>query len=134
MNTKQDITHIDDIKLLVDSFYDKVKKDPLIGPIFIGVIKDRWPEHLQKMYRFWQTVLLEEHTYYGSPFPPHAQMPLEQAHFDQWLKLFFETVDQFFRGEKAERAKWQGERMAVLFHSKIQYFRNNISQAGHDHR
>jgi hemoglobin len=89
------------------------------------VIQDRWPEHLEKMYRFWQTVLLEEHTYYGSPFVPHAKLPVDKEHFDRWLQLFYKTVDQFFAGEKAERAKWQGERMAEMFLSKIQYYRNH---------
>ncbi len=117
----KDITNLEDIKLMVDSFYDKVKSDPLIGPIFIGVIRDRWPEHLQKLYRFWQTVLFEERTYSGSPFAPHASMPLEKKHFETWLRLFYETVDQNFSGIKADEAKWRAERMATMFLHKIQY-------------
>lgn len=124
---KKDITTIEDIRLLVDTFYDEVKKDPLIGPIFIGVIRDQWPAHLEKMYRFWQTVLLDEHTYYGSPFLPHARLPVEWKHFERWLQLFDKTIDENFTGEKAERAKWQGKRMAELFHSKIEYYKNNSS-------
>ena len=125
MSERKDIESIEDIRLLVDNFYDSVKLDPLIGPIFIGVIKDRWPAHLEKMYRFWQTVLLEEHTYSGSPFLPHASMPLEQRHFEHWLALWFHTVDRFFDGEKAHEAKWRGQRMASMFLSKIEYYRGN---------
>jgi truncated hemoglobin YjbI len=69
---KKDIENIDDIRLLVDSFYGTVREDDLIGPIFLGKITD-WPVHLEKMYRFWQTILLEEYTYNGAPFPPHAR-------------------------------------------------------------
>ena len=87
MNERKDISTLEDIQLLVNNFYQQVQVDPLIGPIFHGVIKDRWPQHLEKMHRFWQTVLLEEHTYFGSPFPPHAQLPVEQKHFDAWLAL-----------------------------------------------
>ena len=79
------------------------------------------------MYNFWQTVLLEEHTYYGSPFVPHAKLPVELEHFDKWLLLFNSTVDDLFEGEKAEKAKWQGQRMAEMFHSKIEYYKNNTS-------
>lgn len=125
MRELKNIEGIDDIKLLVDSFYGKVRQDDLLKDIFNKVIQDRWPEHLEKMYRFWQTVLLEEHTYYGSPFLPHARLPVEKDHFDQWLKLFRETVDEHFDGEKAGRAKWQGERMAEMFLSKIQYYQNS---------
>ncbi|MGN6508584.1 MAG: group III truncated hemoglobin [Chitinophaga sp.] len=125
MSEKKDITTMEDIRLLVDSFYGKVRVDQLIGGIFNGVIKDRWPEHLEKMYRFWQTVLLGEHTYYGSPFPPHARLPVSQQHFDAWLKLWHATIDEHFSGIKAEEAKWRGDKMAVMFLSKIEYYRDN---------
>ncbi len=124
---KQDIKNLEDIKILVDEFYGKIRIDQLLGGIFNGVIKDKWPEHLDKMYRFWQTVLLDEHTYKGSPFVPHAGLPVEQQHFDRWMQLFNATVDEHFEGEKAERAKWQGARMAEMFLSKIQYYRDHPS-------
>lgn len=122
---KEDIRRLEDIKLLVDSFYGKIREDDLLGRIFNEVIQDRWPEHLEKMYRFWQTVLLEEHTYFGSPFVPHAKLSVDKAHFDRWVNIFGQTVDDLFVGEKAEKAKWQGERMAKMFLSKIRYYRDN---------
>jgi len=121
----KDINSIDDVKLLVNTFYQKVRENELLGPIFNSVIKDRWPEHLEKMYRFWQTVLLEDHTYFGSPFPPHAMLPVEKKHFDTWLGLWQGTIDSFFAGEKANEAKWRGDKMAVMFLSKIDYYRIN---------
>lgn len=127
MNSTREILTLEDIKVLVDNFYGKVRRDDLLKDIFDGVIQDRWPEHLEKMYRFWQTVLLGDHTYFGAPFPPHAKLPVEWDHFERWLKLFYETVDENFVGEKAARAKWQGERMADMFHYKIQYYRNTPS-------
>lgn len=127
MNTKKEIITLDDIKVLVDNFYAKVRSDEVLKDIFNNVIQDRWPEHLEKMYRFWQTVLLGDHTYHGTPFPPHAKLPVDWVHFERWLKLFYETVDEQFSGEKAIRAKWQGERMAEMFHYKIKYYRNNPS-------
>lgn len=123
----KDILNLDDVKLVVDCFYDKVRNDKLLKDVFNNVIQDRWPEHLEKMYRFWQTVLLDEHTYYGSPFLPHAKLPVGIEHFNQWLNLFYETVDENFEGAKAERMKWQGQRMAEMFHSKIEYYKNSPS-------
>lgn len=122
---KKDIKKIEDIRLLVDEFYGNVRKDDLLGSIFENIIQDRWEEHLEKMYRFWQTVLLDEHTYYGAPFPPHLQMPVDKPHFDRWIRLFQSTVDSLFEGENAEKAKMQGERMASIFQSKIHYMREN---------
>lgn len=125
---KKDISSVQDIKLLVDEFYGKVQKNPLIGPIFIGVIQNRWPEHLEKMYRFWQTILLDEHTYNGRPFPPHAHMPLSQKHFEIWLGLFLQTLDEHFEGTVKEDAKMRARNMASMFLHKIEYIRSNPDQ------
>lgn len=110
---------MDDIRTLVDTFYGKVRHDKLLAPVFYGVIRDQWPVHLEKMYRFWQTVLLEEHTYFGSPFPPHSRLAITRDHFDAWLKLWHETVDSLFQGERATEAKWRAGRMAAVFLSKL---------------
>lgn len=122
---KKDIAGITDIKLLIDTFYKKIREDELLKDIFKDRIKSDWSFHLEKMYRFWQTVLLGEHTYYGSPFLPHASMPIGQKHFDRWLELFYSTIDDLFEGEKANEAKWRANKMAEMFMSKIEYYRNN---------
>ena len=125
MEQKKDILTLEDCKTLVDNFYGKVRKDSLIGPIFDNIIQDRWPEHLEKMYRFWQTVLLADHTYFGSPFPPHAELPVEWTHFEKWLELFNQTIDEHFTGDKAQEARWRANKMAEMFNFKIQYYKNN---------
>lgn len=124
MKDTKEIISLDDIKKLVDTFYEKVRKDELIGPIFNERIQDRWPQHLAKMYTFWQTVLLGEHTYFGSPFPPHANLPVSHQHFEKWMKLFKQTLDELFTGTVAEDAKWRAGKMAELFESKIEYYKN----------
>ncbi|MBO0329195.1 group III truncated hemoglobin [[Muricauda] lutisoli] len=121
MTRRTKIESLEDIKILVDTFYDRVRKDELLSPIFNGVIKDNWPVHLEKMYRFWQTILLEEHTYSGSPFAPHVKLPVKGEHFERWKQLFFETVDENFLGEKAKVAKLRAEKMAEMFQIKITY-------------
>jgi len=125
MQPHQEILTLDDIKLLVDTFYQRIQGDELLGPIFNERIQHNWPIHLDKMYRFWQTVLLEQYTYNGRPFPPHAQLPVEPEHFTQWLALFTQTVDELFTGDKATEAKWRAGKMADMFQHKIAYLRNN---------
>lgn len=124
MTIRTDITTLEDIKLLVDGFYSKVQKDEFIGPIFNEKIANRWPEHLEKMYRFWQTILLEEHTYSGSPFPPHKHLPIDKEHFERWMEIFIETVDVLFTGVIADEAKLRAKNMAEMFNYKINYFRD----------
>lgn len=128
MSAKKDIQTIEDIKLLVNTFYNTVRNNEVLGAIFNDRIGDRWPEHLEKMYRFWQTVLLEEHTYYGSPFPPHAQLPVDKLHFDTWLGIWHQTIDTFFEGSVADEAKWRGDKMAAMFLQKISWYRNSAAQ------
>ena len=124
----KEILNLEDVKLLVDSFYSKVQEDELLKDVFNDVIEDRWPEHLEKMYSFWQTVLLGEHTYYGAPFVPHAHLPVNKKHFKRWLALFYNTLDEHFEGEKAEEAKWRATRMAEMFQLKIEHFQQTNSK------
>lgn len=121
----KELLNLEQIKQLVNAFYEKVRKDDVLADIFNTQIGDHWPEHLEKMYRFWQTVLLGEHTYTGSPFAPHARLPLEKQHFDRWLLLFYQTIDEHFEGEKAGEAKWRAEKMAEMFQHKINHYKNN---------
>jgi len=120
-----DITTIEDIRILVDAFYGKVREDEILAPVFNAKIGERWPEHLARMYTFWQTILLGEHTYFGSPFPPHARLPIDKEHFEHWLALFRLTVDENFSGEKALEAKWRAGKMAEMFQYKIAHFRES---------
>lgn len=123
---KTDISTFEDIQLLVNTFYGKIRIDELLGGIFAGIISD-WEPHLQKMYRFWQSILLGENTYNGRPFPPHAQMRLQQHHFDRWLKLWHETLDENFNGPVADEAKMRAKSIANIFVSKIAFFTQNNS-------
>lgn len=120
-----------DVVQMVDSFYAKVRQDELLGPIFNGVIQDRWPEHLEKLHRFWETLLLGNQTYLGRPFPPHAQLPIGMEHFERWLMLFTENMQEQFHGEKAFEAIERARKMAAMFHSKIMHFRENTNTSIH---
>lgn len=128
MSTKKEILSLNEIKLLVNTFYDKVREDDLLKDIFNDVIQDKWPIHLEKMYRFWQTVLLEEHTYNGSPFAPHANLPVTKTHFNRWLLLFNATIDELFTGEKVDEAKWRANKMAEIFQLKIDFYNKNSAK------
>jgi len=119
-----DISNKEDVKVFVDSFYTKVQKDVLIGPVFAARVKD-WTPHLERMYSFWNTVLFAERDYRGNPFSKHANLPIQKAHFDRWIELLVETVDESYEGEKAEEVKMRAIKMGELFLSKLQYIQSN---------
>lgn len=122
-NIKKDIENRDDIKLMVDNFYSKIREDDLLSNIFNSVIQDRWPQHLEKMYTFWETLLFDVYTYNGQPFVPHANLPVEQYHFERWVSIFNQNLDELFAGPVADEARWRAARMASVFSSKIDYLR-----------
>jgi hemoglobin len=124
---KRDIVAIEDIKLMVDFFYAKVREDGMLSFIFNDRIRDHWSEHLEKMYKFWQTVLLDEHTYFGAPFPPHATLDINYTHYERWVQLFNETIDHLFIGDKAQEAKWRGQKMAQVFLARTANYKIQIT-------
>ena len=79
------------IERLVRSFYDKVRVDPVLGPIFDARITD-WEPHLQQMFAFWSSVALMSGRYHGTPMVKHMPRPVDAAHFDRWLDLFETTA------------------------------------------
>lgn len=121
---KQDIITRRDLTDLVDSFYEKVKSDPLLGPVFSYV---NWAQHLPVMYNFWCSMLLGEGSYKGSPLQSHLHLPIARAHFDQWLKLFKETVDEKFFGEKADETKMRAQAIAGVFQHKLGLMKPTLS-------
>lgn len=79
------------IDALVEGFYDRVRNDTLIGPIFNERISD-WGPHLAQMKLFWSSVTLMSGVYHGRPMPKHTPLPIDAAHFDRWLALFQATA------------------------------------------
>lgn len=77
---------------LVEDFYEKIREDNLLGPIFAEQIAD-WPPHLARMKAFWRSVLHNSGEFSGNPMLKHLAIPgLELRHFARWLELFYETL------------------------------------------
>ena len=119
----KDIVSQDDIQQLVNSFYDKVKTSE-IGFFFKEIAKVNWEKHLPKMYIFWESVLFATVKFDGNPmgahFPINEIIPMEKKHFEAWLQLWKETVDENFSGEMAESAKNKAENIAKLMSFKME--------------
>ncbi|WP_205503457.1 group III truncated hemoglobin [Rufibacter psychrotolerans] len=114
-----DLTTQDDIKALVDTFYQHVNQDELLAPIFNDIAQVDWEHHLPKMYDFWGSVLFGSMAYKGQPFPKHLALPIERAHFTRWIALFTQTVDELFAGPTADDAKAKAASIANIFQMKM---------------
>ncbi|MBV8255221.1 MAG: group III truncated hemoglobin [Chitinophaga sp.] len=119
---RREIKMREDIELLVNSFYDKVQKDEVIGFIFNDIAKVKWSVHLPKMYNFWESLLLNG-SYSGNAMEPHFRInkliPLEPAHFQRWLQLFEATVHELFTGEVSDLAITRAKSIAEILKFKM---------------
>ena len=124
--TLPDLADRASIELLINTFYERVQEDELLGFIFTDVAKVNWEKHLPKMYSFWETVIFRTGGYRGDPLGAHAKFkPLTEmgkAQFDQWLIIFKATVDDLFAGENADHIKNAATDMANVLYSKV----NNV--------
>ena len=129
---KKDITTGEDVKLLVDRFYDKIKADKLVGFIFTEALKVNWEKHLPVMYGFWENALFFTGGYSGNALRKHMNIhkaiPLQKKYFVRWLQLFNETVDAHFEGPTALLAKQKANSIAAIIQVKIKQASSN-SQA-----
>jgi hemoglobin len=98
------------VRSLVHGFYDKVRSDAVLGPIFARVIDDDWDAHLAKMCDFWSSVMLMSGRYKGNPMIAHMRLKaVRPEHFERWLGLFHETATEICPPD-----------IAALFHARAQ--------------
>ena len=114
-------TGLDDATLhdLVHRFYDKVRVDPMLAPIFAARIAD-WEPHLERMVAFWSSVALMTGRYHGAPVPAHASLPVNGEHFERWLALFRQTAEETCTSAGAVHVIERAERIAQSLHMAVQ--------------
>ena len=120
---RKSIESREDIELLVNQFYERILKDPMLQPIFIEVAGIQLDEHLPILYDFWEGLLLQTNNYRRNTMAKHLELnrksPLTKAHFDRWLGLLNETIDELFEGQKAELAKVRALSIATMMQIKM---------------
>ncbi len=120
---KKNIETREDIELLVNQFYTKVRQDITLGHIFNDTIED-WDQHLPIMYSFWESMLLDKTSYKRNPMIKHIALDksfkLLANHFDRWLELWTATVSELFKGDKADQAISKASMMAKLMLYKVE--------------
>ncbi|HNP32674.1 MAG TPA: group III truncated hemoglobin [Flavobacterium sp.] len=118
-----DIQNQDDLYLLVDEFYKKLLADSSISYIFTDVVKIKIEEHLPILVTFWSQAILGTGGYVRNLTQIHldvnAKEYLTPELFKIWLDHFYKTVDENFKGEKAEQIKTQALSIATIMQIKI---------------
>ncbi len=118
---KRDIENAGDIQLMVDTFYKKVLADETIGYIFKETIN--WDTHMPLMYSFWGSMLLGEQTYKSTPMAKHIALdkhyPLNMTHFNRWLEIWEQNLDEHFAGPMKEQALMRAKNIASVMEYKV---------------
>jgi hemoglobin len=100
------------IAALVDRFYDKVRVDAALGPVFNAVVAD-WDAHKRLLTSFWSSVALGSRSYHGNPLGKHRPLAIENAHFERWLALWHETTHERLDPTSAELLTGYAARIAL---------------------
>ena len=110
------------LKRLVETFYERVRADALIGPVFDDAIGD-WPEHLDKLQAFWSSVMLTSGRYKGQPLPAHVRhgARIDGAAFERWLALWKEVTEELFDAPIAARFQEKADRIAESLQLGIRF-------------
>ena len=113
---RHDIRDRSDLERLVRDFYRQAAMDDVLGPVFEAAHVD-WPHHIATLVDFWEWQLLGGREYVGNPLrahaPVHGRTPFTEEHYERWLTLFSETVDEDAVGPVAEQAKVRAGKMAA---------------------
>lgn len=108
----------DDLRRLVERFYERARADALLGPVFEAAVHD-WPEHFDTLTSFWSLVMNgprpDRPVFKGQPLPKHLALPLRAAHFDRWLDLWAETTGEMFDAPRAEALREKAWRIGQSF-------------------
>ncbi|MEL7120878.1 MAG: group III truncated hemoglobin [Bacteroidota bacterium] len=120
---KSDLQNRDEIKVLVHSFYEKLLEDRMLKHFFLEVAQISLSEHLPIIVDFWESVLFKVGKYNRNTMQVHLDLHMEErinkAQIEQWLKLFNETVDEFYEGPNADKAKNSAKSIAIIIKMKI---------------
>ena len=115
---RKDIENRADIDDLMNRFYARAMMDDTIGYVF-QIAELDLAHHLPIIGDFWETLLFGTGNYqrHGrNPLQVHAELnektPLVFEHFERWLEIFGESVDETFEGTRADFIKLRANAIA----------------------
>lgn len=110
------------IARLVPLFYERVRADPVLGPIFNGAIED-WDLHLGKLQAFWSSVMLTSGRYKGQPMVAHLRHAerMTRTNFQRWLGLWKTVTEEIMPPEAATEFQLKADRIAESLQLGLQF-------------
>lgn len=119
---KRELSNRADLDFLLSTFYQKATSDELLGSKFEGI---NLSTHLPIIGDFWETTLFNNTVYKGSPFDKHIALELSSEHFERWIHLFEETVNEHFKGKVASDAIHRAKTISIIFQHKLAHIKTS---------
>ncbi|SNT68862.1 group III truncated hemoglobin [Paracoccus seriniphilus] len=115
------------IDRVVAVFYGAVRRHEVLGPVFAAHVTD-WPQHEDKIARFWKKAILHQPGYDGNPMQVHmAAGDVRAEHFAIWLALFDETLRRSLPAEAAAGWSALAHRIGRGLRMGVEDLRNPVS-------
>lgn len=111
-----------DLPGLLTRFYERVRSDPELGPVFNDAVHD-WDEHLDRLADFWSSVMLASGRYKGTPVAMHLMHAdrIKPGMFGRWLELWDQTTNELLPEDVAKSAQAKARRIAESLHLAISF-------------
>ncbi len=125
---KENHINENNLRHLIDTFYEKIRHDSLLGPVFLKAIdQNNWNEHLTTMSDFWSAIMLGTRRYHGNPILKHKSLPsLNNFIFDRWLMLFKETACEIYIQDIAGLYADKSQQIAENLKRKLGIYENHL--------
>ena len=106
------------IRPLIERFYERVRADPLLAPLFQARLTD-----------FWSSIMLGTGRYKGNPVALHLIHAdgMTAERFDRWLELWRQTSGEMLPPTAARSVQAKAERIAESLQLAIQYRRPAVA-------
>jgi len=129
----QDLDAPGAIDALVERFYARVLRDPLLAPLFTEVAGIDLAHHLPRIKAYWRKMLLGDSGYRRHMMAKHravdSRSAFEGRHYDRWLLLFETALDEGACGPVTERARMLARRIAGNMRRNLESTRSLISNS-----
>jgi len=122
---KKDIENRSDIESVIRLFYDRLLQNDEFNHIFINVAQIDVMHHLDIIVNFWDSALFHNPVYKRNTMQKHLdlhkQYQLKKSHFEHWLAIFNQTVDELYNGINAHNMKTRALSISIVIQTKISH-------------
>jgi hemoglobin len=71
MRIQHEMITNDSVQKMVDTFYNSLRQNSILGPVFERALPSSWDAHIALITEFWSIILLGSHSFQGNILAKH---------------------------------------------------------------